>query len=833
MQDLREQIQPQPLVNEMRTSYLDYAMSVIVARALPDVRDGLKPVHRRILYAMFREGLVPGRPYSKCAGVVGEVLKKYHPHGDSAVYDSLVRMAQPWAMRHVLIDGQGNFGSIDGDPPAAYRYTECRLDRIADHLLADIDKDTVNFSPNFDGKTTEPDVLPAAFPNLLVNGSAGIAVGMATNIPPHNLGEVIDALVLLIDKPDSSLADIMKVLPGPDFPTGGQICGRTGIHDAYRTGRGRLRLRARAQMEEMKKGKTAIVITEIPFQVNKTRLLEEIAKLVNDRRLTEIGDVRDESDRDGMRIVMELKRDEVAQVVLNKLFKHTQLETTFGVINLALVNGRPRYLSLPKMLYLYLEHRRDVVVRRTRFDLDKAEKRAHVLEGLRVALEHIDAIIELIKKAKDRGAARDGLMKRYELSEVQAISILEMQLQRLTGLEREKIESEYRDVIKLIKELRAVLADPRRVMALIRAELLEIKEKHATPRRTEIVGDAQDLSIEDLIAEENMVITVSHAGYIKRTPTSTYRRQRRGGRGVTGMETKEEDWVEHLFVGTTHNYILFFTSLGRAHWLKVHELPQAGRASKGRPIVNMLELQPDERVCAMIPVRQFAEDQFIVMVTKMGQIVRNSLGLYSNPRRAGINAIKIDAGDELVEVRLTNGRQQIVVGTKSGMAIRFDEDQVRAMGRHVGGVKAISLRKGDEVVGMEVVRPGAWLLTVCENGYGKRTALDEYPVQSRGGLGVITIKTSPRNGDVISICEVIEGDGLIMITQHGLTIRTNIDEIRPISRATQGVRIINLEEGDKLIGVARIVEPEAPGEEGDDVDDEAEEGPEQTTLLPE
>jgi DNA gyrase subunit A len=819
MQETREQIVSRPIVEEMSSSYLDYAMSVIVQRALPDVRDGLKPVHRRILYAMFREGLLASRSYSKCAGVVGEVLKKYHPHGDGAVYDALVRLAQPWNMRHVLIDGQGNFGSVDGDSAAAYRYTECRLGRIAEELLSDIDKETVNFAPNFDGKVNEPLVLPAAYPNLLVNGSAGIAVGMATNIPPHNLGEVVGALILMIDKPEASLREIMKHIPGPDFPTGGMICGTGGIHEAYKTGRGRIKVRARVQTEQIKKGKQAIVITELPYQTNKARLIEEIAGLVRNKRLQEIGDIRDESDRDGTRVVLELKRDEESEVALNKLFKLSQCETTFGIINLALVNGRPRYLPIAKMLFHYLEHRREVIMRRTRYDLDKAEKRAHVLEGLRVALEHIDAIIEMIKKAKDPESARSELMKRYELSDVQAQAILDMRLQRLTGLEREKIEAEYRDLIKLIKELRALLGDPKKVMALIRSDLTEIKERYANPRRTEIVGEAADLTIEDLIAEENMVVTVSHRGYIKRTPTSTYRRQKRGGRGVMGMTTKEEDWVEHLFIGTTHDHILFFTSLGRAHWLKVHELPQAGRASRGRPIVNLIQLQQDEVVRAMIPVRQFTETNHIVMITRQGQIVRNSLALYSNPRRAGINAIKVDAKDELVGVKLTSGDQQIVIGTKKGMAIKFSEDDVRAMGRHVGGVRGIKLRAGDEVVGMEVVRPNATLLTVCERGYGKRTALDEYPTQSRGGQGVITIKTSERNGEVIGIHEVLDGEELIMITQKGITIRTKIDEIRTISRATQGVKIINLDEGDRLVRVARIVEPEGD-ENGDDGEDE-------------
>jgi DNA gyrase subunit A len=825
MQDVREQIVSQPITEEMRSSYLDYAMSVIVQRALPDVRDGLKPVHRRILFAMFREGLLSSRSHSKCAGVVGEVLKKYHPHGDGAVYDALVRLAQPWAQRHVLIDGQGNFGSIDGDPAAAYRYTECRLDRIAEALLSDIDKETVNFSQNFDGKAEEPDVLPAAFPNLLVNGSSGIAVGMATNIPPHNLGEVIDALVLMIDKPSASLEEIMEVLPGPDFPTGAHICGRSGIVDAYRTGRGRLRLRARVQTEQLKKGKEAIIVTEIPYQVNKSRLVEEIADLVRSKKLPEISDIRDESDRDGMRIVIELRREETAEVVLNGLFKHTQLEATFGVINLALVNGRPRYLPLPKMLFHYLEHRREVILRRTRFDLDRAEARAHVLEGLRVALEHIEAIIELIKKAKDPATARTQLMGRFELSQVQAQAILDMRLQRLTGLERTKVESEYREVIKLIKELKGLLGDPKKVMALIREDLLAIRERHADPRRSEIVGEAADLSVEDLIAEENMVVTVSHLGYIKRTPTSTYRRQRRGGRGVTGMTTKDEDWVEHLFVGTTHNHILFFTSLGRAHWLKVHELPQAGRASRGRAIANMLQLQTDEQVRAMIPVRQFTDDRHLVMVTRRGQAVRNSLALYSHPRRGGINAIKIAKGDELVAVKLTTGDQQIVIGTLKGMAIKFSEDGIRSMGRHVGGVKGIRLRPGDSVVGMEIVRPNASLLTVCEKGHGKRTALDEYPTQSRGGQGVITIRTSERNGEVIGVLEVLDGDELIMITQRGIMIRTKIDEIRTISRATQGVKIINLDEGDRLISVARIVEPEPEDNGGD------EKGEDEPSLL--
>ncbi len=828
MQDTREQIISQPLVEEMQTSYLDYAMSVIVQRALPDVRDGLKPVHRRILYAMFREGLLPSRSFSKCAGVVGEVLKKYHPHGDSAVYDALVRLAQPWAQRHVLIQGQGNFGSIDGDRAAAYRYTECRLGRLAEELLSDIDKETVNFSPNFDGKTHEPEVLPAAFPNLLVNGSAGIAVGMATNIPPHNLGEVVDALVLMIDKPDVSLGEVMKVMPGPDFPTGGHICGRAGILDAYRTGRGRIKLRARAQTEQLKRGREAIVITEIPYQTNKTRLIEEIAKQVREKRLPEVSDIRDESDRDGMRIVVELKRDEVSEVVLNRLYKHTQMETTFSIIDLALVNGRPRYLPLLKILFHYLEHRREVVLRRTRFDLDKAERRAHILEGLRVALENIDAIVELIRAAKDPAAARDEMMSRFELSETQAQAILEMRLQRLTGLERDKIEEEYRDLIKLIKKLRAILSDPKKVMKIIRDELAAVRERYADERRTQIVDDMADLTVEDLIAEENMVITISHQGYIKRTPTSTYRRQRRGGRGVAGMATKEEDWVEQLFVGTTHSYMMFFTTHGRAHWLKVHQLPQAGRYSKGRPVVNLLQLREGEQVCAMIPVREFAEDQFIVMGTRCGQVVRNSLSLFSNPRRVGINAIKIAEGDELIAVKLTTGKQQVVMGTRRGMAIKFNEEDVRSMGRHVGGVRGIRLRKGDAVVGMEVVRPNATLFTVCERGYGKRTSLDEYRSQGRGGFGVITIKTSKRNGEVIGVYEVVDGDELIMTTQGGVIIRTKVDEIRTISRATQGVKVINLDEGDRLVSVGRIAEAEE-GEQG--AEDEEEGGGEGDASL--
>jgi len=811
MQDTREQIVPTSLEEEMKNSYIDFAMSVIVGRALPDVRDGLKPVHRRIIYAMNQLNLTSGRPHKKSAAIVGEVLAKYHPHGDQAVYDTLVRMAQDFSLRYPLVDGQGNFGSVDGDPPAAYRYTEARMSRYAELLLEDIDRETVDFRPNFDGSAVEPEVLPSAFPHLLVNGSAGIAVGMATNIPPHNLKEVIDASVLLIDEPDADFRAIMRVLPGPDFPTGGYIYGREGIVEAYLTGRGRVVVRARINTEQLKGGREVLVVTEIPYQVNKSNLLQEIADLVRDKKITGITEVRDESDRDGMRIVLELRKGEPSQIVINQLYKHTQLQNTFGVILLALVNGRPRYLSLVKVLRLYLDHRREVVVRRTRFDLEKAERRLHIVEGLRKALDHIDDVIETIRSSKTQEEARGKLMRWFELTQEQADAILDMRLARLTGLERDKLEEEYRDLKKLIKELRGILEDPAKVQAVIKKELLEIREKYGDERRSVILDLSEEVTVEDLIAEENMVITVSHAGYIKRTPTSLHRRQHRGGKGIAGMETKEEDWVEYLFIGTTHDYMMFFTDRGRAYWLKIYELPQGGRATRGRPIVNMLQLEPGERIQAMIPVREFDDAHHLLMVTARGQIVKNALSLYSNPRRVGINAIRIEEGDRLIDVKLTAGNQEVIIGTRDGMAVRFNEQEVRAMGRFVQGVRAITLRGDDVVIGMEVCRPNATILTICEHGYGKRTHVDEYRLARRGGIGVINIRTSERNGKVIAIKEVLDDEELIMITQKGMTIRCPVQGIRTIGRNTQGVRLINLEEGDRLTDVARLGEKEEAG----------------------
>jgi len=811
MQDTREQIIPISLEEEMKRSYIDFAMSVIVGRALPDVRDGLKPVHRRIIYAMNQINLTSGRPYKKSAAIVGEVLAKYHPHGDQAVYDTLVRMAQDFSLRYPLVDGQGNFGSVDGDPAAAYRYTEARMSRYAELLLQDIDRDTVGFRPNFDGSTLEPEVLPSAMPHLLINGSSGIAVGMATNIPPHNLREVIDACVLLLEDPDADFKAIMRVLPGPDFPTGGYIYGREGIVEAYKTGRGRVVMRARINTEQLKGGKEALVVTEIPYQVNKANLLTGIAALVRDKKIIGITEVRDESDRDGMRIVLELRKGEPSQIVINQLYKHTQMQNTFGVILLALVNGRPRYLSLVKVLKLYLDHRREVIVRRTRFDLEKAEKRLHVVEGLRKALDHLDDVIETIRKSKTTEEARGKLMRWLELSEAQADAILDMRLARLTGLEREKLEEEYKELRKLIKELRVILEDPAKLQAVIKKELLEVREKYGDNRRSVIMDSSEDVTVEDLIAEENMVITVSHAGYIKRTPTSLYRRQGRGGKGIAGMETKEEDWVEYLFIGTTHNYMMFFTDRGRAHCLKIYELPQGGRATRGRPIVNMLQIEPGERIQAMIPVREFDDKHFLLMATAKGQIVKNALSLYSNPRKVGINAIKIEEGDRLIDVKLTAGNQEVIIGAREGMAVRFNEQDVRAMGRFVQGVRAITLRGDDAVIGMEVCRPNATILTVCEHGYGKRTAIDAYRLAHRGGIGVINIKTTDRNGKVVAIKEVLDDEELIMITQKGTTIRCPVQSIRTIGRNTQGVRLINLEEGDRLVDVARLGEKEEPG----------------------
>jgi len=833
----------------MRKSYLDYSMSVIIGRALPDVRDGLKPVHRRILFAMNSEGLQYTKRYSKCAGVVGEVLKKYHPHGDAAVYDALVRLAQPWNLRYPLIDGQGNFGSVDGDPPAAYRYTECRLEKLADWLLADIDEETVDWGPNFDDSTQEPLVLPARFPNLLVNGSSGIAVGMATSIPPHNMGEVLDAAMHLIANPTATVAELMRFIPGPDFPTAGIIMGREGIRKAYAEGRGTITVRSRTEVEvHPRTERETIVVTEIPYQVNKAKLVEHIAELVRDKKLEGISDLRDESSREGMRIVIELKRDAVAQVVLNNLYAHTALQSGFGITLLAIDGGQPRTLNLKSMLERFVAHRRDVVTRRTRYRLRRAREREHVLLGFQIALDHIDAIIELIKKAPDRDAARDELMARFALSEIQAKSILEMQLQRLTGLERQKILDELAEVQKQIERLLQILGSEKELMQVIVDELREVRQLFADARRTEIVGEALDLQMEDLIAEEEMVVTVSHAGYVKRNPVSLYRAQRRGGRGKTGAAAREEDFLESLFVASTHSYLFVFTDKGKVYWLKVHEIPQASRAARGKPIVNLVQLAADEKVAAILPVRQLPEptagteeaaevepvgepgaadrvpatSQFVFLATRKGLIKKTRLDAYSRPRAAGIIALGIEEGDALIAARLTDGSSHILLSTAQGMAIRFEETDVRAMGRSAYGVKGITLAEGDEVVSAEVIpAPQEGLappsiLTVTANGFGKRTEFAEYRLQSRGGKGIITIKTTERNGAVVSAIAVLEAEEVMLITNKGMLIRMPAKGISVIGRNTQGVRLITVESREEQVaGVARIAETsgEADGEE--------------------
>ena len=834
MQDFREHIVPLNIEEEMKNSYIDYAMSVIVGRALPDVRDGLKPVHRRVIYAMHELGFGPTHKTEKSAKSVGAVMGNYHPHGDSAIYDTLVRMAQDFSLRYPLIDGQGNFGSVDGDPPAAMRYTESRLSRHAELLLQDLDKKTVDFGPNYDGSLQEPLVLPSAFPNLLVNGSGGIAVGMATNIPPHNMGEVIDACIAMIEKPNATVADLMQHIKGPDFPTGAYIFGRQGILDAYSKGRGRVVMRARIGTEQIKGQRDAIIISEIPYQVNKSRLIEEIANLVREKKITGISDLRDESDRDGMRVVLELKKGEVPEVIINNLYKHTQLQTTFGVIMLALVDGRPRYLSLPKMIHLYLNHRRDVVVRRTRFELERAEKRLHIVQGLVVVQDNIDRVVKIIREAANTEDARLRLMTTFKvpiehvriinpdakaavpLSEEQAQAILDMRLARLTQLEKHKLLEEQDELAKAIGHYRAVLDDIGKVWDIVRTELLEVKARFADERRTQILDETGEISIEDLIADENMVITISHAGYIKRTPTNLYRRQKRGGKGVTGVETKEEDWVEHLFIGSTHSYLMFFTNRGRAHWLKVFELPQAARSAKGRPVVNMLQLDPDERVRTVLPVRRFDDEtSFLVFATEKGQVCRQALGLYDNPRKVGIKAIRVEDDDELVDVKLTNGKSEIILATAKGMAVRFEETDVRGMGRFTAGVKGITLNKNDRVIGMESPRPGATLLTVCEQGFGKRSNVEDYRLIGRGGKGVINIKTTDRNGGVVAVKEVMDDDELIIMTREGMTIRSRVTDMRIISRNTQGVNVIDLAKNDIVVGVARLAEKDDDEENGE------------------
>ncbi len=817
--DEKGQRLPVNIEDQMRESYMDYAMSVIIGRALPDARDGLKPVHRRILYAMFSEGLVHNHRYSKCAGVVGEVLKRYHPHGDSAVYDALVRLAQEWNLRYPLIDGQGNFGSIDGDSPAAYRYTECRLTELAEELLADIDKETVTFVPNFDDSTQEPLVLPSKVPNLLINGSAGIAVGMATNIPPHNLGEVCDALVALIEHPELTVDELMRYIPGPDFPTAGFICGQGPIREAYREGRGILTVRARATVEtDEKTGRSSIIVTEIPYQVNKARLIGQIAELVRERKLDGIaGDgLRDESDRDGMRIVIELKRDAVAEVLLNQLYKHTALQESFGVNMLAIVEGRPKLLSLKDALQVFLKHRREVVVRRTVYDLRKAEERLHILAGLKIAIEHLDEAIGIIRAAVDPATARQRLMATFALSQLQAQAILDMRLQRLTGLERDKIVEEYAETEKAIVRYRAILADEREVAKIIGDELRALREKYGDERRTRIVDEATAISVEDLIVEEDMVVTISHEGYIKRNAVALYRAQRRGGRGRIGASTREEDFVEHLFVASTHSYLLFFTTSGKVFWLKVHEIPQAGRAARGRSITNVLSLQPEEKLSAFLPVREFQEGRYVLFATRRGLVKKTDLMQYASPRPSGIIAIALEEGDEVIGVRLTDGSREAILSTRDGQAIRFKEDEARPMGRDTYGVRGMKLDAGDEVVSLDLVEPGATLLAVSENGYGKRTEMEEYRLTRRGGKGIITMKTTDKTGRVIGVRMVTDDDQIMLVTSGGKVIRLRVNEIRVIGRNTQGVRLIDLEQGERVASVARLAEREDEGEVKDE-----------------
>jgi DNA gyrase subunit A len=816
----RERILPRLIDDEIKESFINYSMSVIVSRALPDVRDGLKPVHRRVLYAMNELGLVPGRPYKKSATVVGDVLGKYHPHGDGSVYDALVRMVQEFSLRYPLIDGQGNFGSVEGDPAAAYRYTEARLTPVAMEMLADIDKNTVDFVPNFDDRLQEPSVLPSGIPNLIVNGSSGIAVGMATNIPPHNLREVVAALLMLIDEPDASVADIAKHIKGPDFPTAGFIYGRQGIKDYQKDGRGRIVMRARAVIEELKNGKSQIVVTEIPYQVNSAKLIEDIAGLVRDKKLDGISDLRNESDRDGLRIVIELKRDAIPRVVLNQLYKHTAMQSTFGVIMLALVpdaqTGRlvPKVMGLKEVLQHYIEHRHTVIVRRAQFELDKALEREHILEGLKIAVDNIDQVIAVIKKAQDPQAASVQLQKRFKLSERQAEAILNMRLAKLTGLEIEKLEAELKEVQGQIKELRELLGSKPKRMKLMKTELSDAAKKYGDERRSEITSDEGEFTVEDLIAEEKMVVTISHSGYIKRTSVSAYKRQRRGGKGLNGQNLKDEDFVEHLFIASTHDYILFFTDDGRCFSIKVHEIPQLGRATKGKPIVNLINVSADTKVSAMLPVREFAEDQYLFFATKNGTVKKTVLSAYANIRSTGIKAIKIEQGDQLIDVWITSGSNDIVLATKHGLSIRFHEQDARDMGRDTTGVKGIELGEKDEVIGMVVIKRDANLLVVTERGMGKCSPIDEYRVQKRGGKGIITLHRTEKTGDAVSIKEVLPNDELMVITQNGMIIRMPVKGIRVSGRNTQGVRLVDLEANDCVNDVARVV-PDEEGEEGE------------------
>ncbi len=806
MATLNEKIIPVDIEDEMKGSYIDYSMSVIVARALPDVRDGLKPVHRRVLFGMHELGLASNKPYKKSARIVGEVLGKYHPHGDMAVYDTMVRMAQDFSMRYLLVDGQGNFGSIDGDSPAAMRYTEARLTRIAEEMLRDLEKNTVDFVPNFDDTLQEPSVLPALFPNLLCNGASGIAVGMATNIPPHNLREVVDACIAYIKDNSITNEKLIKYLPAPDFPTGGIIYGYEGVKEAYTTGRGRILVRARATIETGKGERQKIVVTELPYQVNKATLIEKIADLVSEKKIEDIADIRDESDRDGLRIVIDLKREVNAEVVLNNLYKHTQLQTTFGVIMLALVDGRPQILQLRDIIRHFVEHRNEVIVRRTKYELDEAEKRAHILEGYIIALDNIDEVIELIKKSKDVETAKNGLMRKFKLSEIQAKAILDMRLQRLTGLERKKIEEEYRATIQLIEKLRAILKNKQLQLKIIEDELKEIKEKYGDERRTEIVYKAEEFSIEDMIAEEDVVITISHSGFIKRFPVSGYRRQSRGGKGVTGATTRDDDFMEHMFIASTHDYILIFTDQGRCYWLKVFEIPEGGRTAKGKSINNLIAKDPQEKIAAFIAVKEFNDKNFVFMVSEQGIVKKVVLSEFSNPRRSGIVAANLKENDRLVDVKLTDGTQDIIIGTRNGMAIRFHEDEIRPMGRTAAGVRGINLGKGDKVIGaVNLRRKGTTVLVATEKGFGKRSEEDEYRISHRGGKGIITVKISEKTGAMVTIKEVVDTDDIVVVTTNGMVIRQHAADIRIAGRNTQGVRLIRLDEGDAVADVAVVI----------------------------
>ncbi len=812
-----DRTQPINIEEEMSTSFIDYSMSVIASRALPDVRDGLKPVHRRVLFAMRELGNVHNRAYKKSARVVGDVIGKYHPHGDTAVYDTIVRMAQDWSMRQTLVDGQGNFGSRDGDGAAAMRYTEVRMQRLAEELLADIDKDTVDFGPNYDESLEQPLVLPAKVPNLLLNGSTGIAVGMATNIPPHNLGELVDGLVALIDNPDLGVPELMTYIKGPDFPTYGMLCGMTQVRSMYTTGRGLLRVRGRARFEEMSNNKSRIIVTELPYTVNKAKLIETIAHLVQDKVVEGISDLRDESsNREPVRIIIELKAGVVPDVVLNNLYRHTQLQTTFGAIMLALVDGKPRILNLQELLSNFLKHRFEVVTRRTRFELRKAEARAHILEGLKIALDNLDEVVRTIREAKDRDEAHRELRARFGLSDAQAKAILDMRLYQITGLEQNKLEEEYAAIMERITYLKGLLADRRKIFDLIKEELLEIKERYGDERRTELTHASDDLDIEDLIADEPCIITISHGGYIKRVPIDTYREQRRGGKGVSGMSTKDEDFVKHLFTASTHDSLMFFTAGGRVYIEKVYQIPEAGRTARGKAVINMLNLREDERIAAMIRVRELDDSLSLVMATENGTIKKSSLSAFHHVRRDGIIAINVDEDDTLIEVKLTDGSQEIMLSTKQGMCIRFAEAQIREMGRNTRGVRGIKLREGDKVCSMVIVDNEAQLLVCTRNGYGKRTAFDEYRVQSRGGYGLISIKTSERNGQVVAAMTASEAEALMMITANGKLIRTSVDSVSSIGRNTQGVRLINLDEEDTLVAATSFIPDEEPPEEETD-----------------